>query len=613
MIPPDADDEARKKAANPLTTYFNGQSSKPTDAPAAQPAQAPASNGYGPASNPTAQAATAQPKTQATPSTNVGSSANTGNFSAFQGTPAQVPSQTPVAQPPQQAAPQRTYQPHGLAQSGPTQAPTDFVNFQRYFNANRDASQASANGIASRAQSSAGEAASKLAASQADFNAQLGAGTVSDAPLVPDAQPGTAAPVQPDAPSVSTSPAATAPIGAPPNRSGYQQVTDPSILAADNNMTLSQWNAAGQPDASGQPTQSAGAGGTGGTSRDALDSTSTRPPPGIGLYGLSDSDLAAKANGIYTGPGGLGDVASSQAAYDSAQTAQDNLNATSSSGGRQALLDQNNPGGANTSAFSSGLVGAAGAGQFDKLRAAFNPQKDLDAASTADATAAQAAGAKSTANAAGWAKAQSAQQAAYAARDADNAADDATVKSSKDAAAAAADTQMPAKGYQQSFGQDTPQNRQTYMMSGVDQSNPQAVATRQAQIAQYTAAMHLTDANQVDRSFDDFNSVMSPVSWVANESGNEDPIHAAGVKTYGNTGQASQTGSTTGIPISWDRAGVDGFWVYRSMSPADFQMLSQKPSDGPNGQLDWIQQRSRQLRAQQQTAPSAPVGTSRSN
>lgn len=66
---------------------------------------------------------------------------------------------------------------------------------------------------------------------------------------------------------------------------------------------------------------------------------------------------------------------------------------------------------------------------------------------------------------------------------------------------------------------------------------------------------------------------------------------------YGSTQQAGQSGSTTGTPISWDRSGVNGFFVYRQMTPDQWEVLNKKPPDGPNGQLAWITARAAELRA----------------
>lgn len=139
MRDPAADEEARQKKAaeNPLVSYFSGQqtSAKPP-APTAQ-ASAPAA--------PPANQAAAAPR-----ATNVGAAS-----------PAPAPA-TNGAQPP---APQR-------------QQPTNFTNFERYFNANKDASARTADALAGRTALQAGQAQKKLEDQQAAFQQQVTAGTV---------------------------------------------------------------------------------------------------------------------------------------------------------------------------------------------------------------------------------------------------------------------------------------------------------------------------------------------------------------------------------------------------------------------------------------------------
>lgn len=584
MNDPNADEEARQKKAaeNPLTSYFGGQSQKAAPAPTAQaPGQATA---------PPARA------TAAAPSTNVGAGAST------------------------QVSPTNSYVPPMQQQQRAPQ-PTNFTNFERYFNANKDASQRTAGALQGRAALQAGQAADALRKTQQQFGLDVAAGTIGAAPDLQAVDPGTGPTEMPTVPS------AAAPQSQPvtqPNRSGYQPIDDTS-MAAINGMTMAEWQAAGRPDASGQKQDALASQSTRpGASNDALTSVSTRPAAGVGLYGYSDADVAAKAGGSYTGPGGLGDVLGSQDAYDTAQRAQGGLNAMGTEGGLQALIQGQNPqGDAGTSKLSAGLVNAAGRGDFDALRARFNPTKDLNDAATAAGATADAARTTSATNAAGWGKVQAAQQAALGKQADANAANDANAKAGRDASAAAADaTPTPAapKIYEQSYGKDTPQNRQAYAMTGVDTSDPKAVAKRQALFDAYQKATSLTTQNQMDQSFNDFNSVMSPVNWATDAAGVRDPAHDSLQKGYGgglsldkgNQGNVNaNTGSTNQDAIPWNKVGMNGFFVYANMSPDDWKTLNSKPQNGPNGQVAWINTRAAQLRDQK--TPTAPsVGTSRS-
>ncbi len=121
---------------------------------------------------------------------------------------------------------------------------------------------------------------------------------------------------------------------------------------------------------------------------------------------MSAADMQAKANGTYSGPGGLGDVAGYQAAVDAAKAAQDNLDALKTPGGIQALeQQQNSAGNTGTSGFSAGLVGSAGQKGFQALRSQFNPAADTTKAETDAAAAADKAKSDSAANSSEWAKA----------------------------------------------------------------------------------------------------------------------------------------------------------------------------------------------------------------
>lgn len=481
--PNDVDQQARqrKAAENPLVSYFSGKPQAPAPSPTTPPQPQPAVET-------TAQTPPAKKPQAAAPTTNVGGGAVA---------PQTQPATAQLALPPQQVQQQHAA------------APTDFTNYQRYFNANADTAQRTAGEIGGRAALKSAQAAKALQDSQAQFDQAAAAGTVGAF------DPGT-----------------------------HQEMADPNGIAA-------------------------------GSIYDVANNQ------------MSSAELAAKADGTYTGLGSLGDTTNIGNAYSAALGAQQNLDALGSEPGLQALIQEQNPqGDAGTSKLSAGLVNAAGRGDFDKLKAAFNPQANLDKAVTDSGAKADAAAALSAKNADEWARQAGikgtqeqndqalAQQKAKAAQD------------GLDATTKARLSQVP-----------TDQNQMKNPLYGVDLSNPAEVKARSDEFAKYQEAMHLTDANQVDRTFDDVNAALSPISWFAGGAGKADPIHAAGVKTYGNTGQASQTGSTSGIPIGWDRFGPAGFWVWRSMTADDWNTLNSKPptSITGNDQQGWIRTRLQQL------------------
>lgn len=510
--PTDNDEEARqrKAAENPLLSYFGGQSKQKT-----QPSSA-------------AQAPTQAAPTAAKAATNVGANSQPVQPAAnMQTTPAQS---APLAQPLQLQA-QRSAQ------------PTNFTNFQRYWNANADASQRTADEMGGRAAMKAAQAAQALNKSQEQFGLDVGAGTVQG----------------------------------------------PEMGGGGGSLP---------PDGGG-----------------GLVGESTRPTLG---GDLTSTQMSEKAAGTYSGPGSLGDTKGIDDTYAKALGAQQNLNALGTEGGQQALIQQQNAqGNTGTSKFSSGLTNAAGRGDFDKLRAHFNPQGDLDKAvakSGADADAAKALSAK---NASEWAKAagvkgtQEQEKAAWDQAQAKAATD------KLDAAAKAADAVVPSKSYEQTYAKgvggsgDTEENRTAYMMSGVDTKNPAAVAARKAQIEAYKKAMHLTDQQQLDRGFNDFNSVMSPSVIVQNAMGQQDATAKYAQGAFNKNGTASQTGSTSNNAIPWDRMGADGFFVWKSMTPEDWDTLNKLPANGGSGQRNWIGVRAQQLRDAQAASAAPKTGTTR--
>ena len=106
-------------------------------------------------------------------------------------------------------------------------------------------------------------------------------------------------------------------------------------------------------------------------------------------------------------------------------------------------------------------------------------------------------------------------------------------------------------------------------------------------------------------------SVLSPVSWVTDAMGVREPIQGYGTKTFhGNDGTSS--GSTSGVKIPWTKAGGDwttGFWVWRQMTPEQWEILDKKPPNGKNGQQAWIENRYMELQQQAIERANTPGST----
>lgn len=135
----------KRKPTDPLADYFGG-SAQPQPPTAAKPPPAPAT------------AAQQAPLPQAPPATNVGQQA---------AQPVPQPVATPMAPAPVQ-----------LPRPKAVQGPTNFVNFQRYFNANKGAAERTAADVGHQVQQRNEDAAAALQKTQDDFNAKVAAGTV---------------------------------------------------------------------------------------------------------------------------------------------------------------------------------------------------------------------------------------------------------------------------------------------------------------------------------------------------------------------------------------------------------------------------------------------------
>ncbi len=457
--------------------------------------------------------------------------------------------------------------------------PTNFTNFSRRFNANADVSKQQAGKYAAQATGAAGKAAASLGAAQQKFATGVNTGSVAP-------PPGSSAPA-----ATNTGGAVPPPAAPPPPLTGkpLEDALNP------------------QPGAGGASNVPVG-------NSQALSGESTRP--GTNQQGLtgestktgatSIADMLAKAGQSYTGPQGL----DTETAAVDANAAQGQLDALKDPNGIQALVNDSGQSGTRGSdALSGALIGSAGRQDFDALRGRFNPNKDLNDAQDKAIKQAKDAKEQSEKNAEGWKGAAGEAQAGKDRLDAANTANDARVKSE----AEARDKRMPDKGYQEQFGgQDTEENRQAYMMNGVDKGDARAVAKRQAEIANYYGAQKMTTQQQMDTTFADFNTAFSPSAGIATLSGNQDQTQNAAKNQYGFL-SVDGGGKAAAQHVPWDKAGVDGFFVWRQMSPSDWQEISGKPASGPNGQLAWIQEKARRLRAAQSpSTTTGSAGTSRS-
>ncbi len=459
-----------------------------------------------------------------------------------------MPSAAPAPQAPPPVAPQ----PHQAA-------PTNYVNFSRRFSANKDVATREAAKYGQQASTAAGAAQSALGAAQQKFATGVNTGTVQGPAGGPSTNTGGGAPPPSNAAPVPPQP----PPPAPPPAPASQALSGEST----------------RPDASSQ----------------ALTGESTRPPDGPSM-----ADMLAKAGQQYTGPEGLDDAAAAQAA----EKAQQQLGALKDNNGIQALVNESGPSGTQgADKLSASLIGQAGRGDFDALRAKFNPNKDLlDAQANAVKTAAQAKE-DSAKNASAWGDAAKAKGASDAQMADVNSKNDATAKAARDAASQERLNTVPVD-----------EANQGNPLAGIDASNPEEFQKRTAEIAAWNAAQKSTTNDTVNNAFEDFNSVMSPVNWATNAAGVRDPGQDYETKNaHGGSGAAS--GGTNGRNIDWAAAGPQGFWVFRSMTPDDWKTLNSKPRNGANGQGAWIKTKFNQLVAAQKakSSGSAPaVGTSRS-
>lgn len=259
----------------------------------------------------------------------------------------------------------------------PRGAPTNYTNFSRRFNANKDVAKREAGKYAAQATDAAGKAAGSLADSQAQFAQGVNTGTVQSPTGAPSTNTGG---------------------GAQPMGIGATMLlpqSNTNALTGESTKPTPQpagQNSAALDGESTKPTQAATAGAPASTwqgNQDYVDSTT----------GLTIAQMLAKAGQTYTGPMGLD---TTQASID-ANAAQQQLNLLKDNNGIQTLVNEGGPSGSTgADALSGALIGSAGRGDFDALRAKFNPNKDISDAQAKAQKTAEDAQASSAANAEQW-------------------------------------------------------------------------------------------------------------------------------------------------------------------------------------------------------------------
>lgn len=291
------------------------------------------------------------------------------------------------------------------------------------------------------------------------------------------------------------------------------------------------------------------------------------------LTAAQEAAMNTNAEGMYEGPGGLGDVEGAEGVYASTLGAEQNLDALGSDAGVSALIQQRNQfNSEGNNALSGSLIGSAGRKDFDALRARFNPEADLMKAETDAAGAADKARTDSDANAKSWG-------------------------SMRDTRAAAAEAQRlkDAEGEAPSAAQDAlaslPISQLNNPMAGVDKRDPVAVAKAKADFEQFRMAVQ-KDAG------DEFRTAMHAASPLTNLVGDVlksdwvTPIEGVGNQVgqmvHGSeaTKKANGGGVYTGQHIPWQ---FETDWpVYRSMTSADWARLR---GMNTHAQKRWIAQR----------------------
>ncbi len=282
--------------------------------------------------------------------------------------------------------------------------------------------------------------------------------------------------------------------------------------------------------------------------------------------------MLAKAGQTYSGPEGLDTTQASQ----DAEAANQQLNAIGSAGGVQALVNQGQSGTAGADALSGSLINAAGRKDFDGLRARFNPSKDILDAQKAAGETAKKAKADSETNAKAWGSQAQAAKATKDEMDANNAKNDAAAKANREKPGAADPVAT------------TPEEMQDPRY-GIDKTNPQAVAKRAGEMAEFQKAMATNASDHIRSGLSDA-SIVSRL-WEAGGGGN-DPFTGAAQGLHMKTeGDKPNDSGGIGQHIWWKPG---HFYVYQQMTPDQWQELR---SLTPRQQGTWLDSKAEQLRS----------------
>jgi hypothetical protein len=280
------------------------------------------------------------------------------------------------------------------------QTPGRYVNFQNYFNANKDAATATADKLTDTITKQAGDAAQALGAQQATYANDVKAGaagaklspgmTLSGGNTPPPAWPapstGMGAAAGAKGAANAGSNVTLAPTKAPTPAPAPAAPAGPAMPSWANVLGLGSLTPKPAAPVSGAPIAMAlGPVGYGGNFTTPTG-VSTSKDGGV-------SDDATKTQ--YTGPNSLSDSSDWGTLLGKVGKASSAANAATTDGGRQALLQQQQAGqqyGAGSSNFDAGLAGTAGGDKFDKLKAQFGGlQKQMDDANTASQGQSEAA------------------------------------------------------------------------------------------------------------------------------------------------------------------------------------------------------------------------------
>lgn len=108
--------------------------------------------------------------------------------------------------------------------------------------------------------------------------------------------------------------------------------------------------------------------------------------------------------------------------------------------------------------------------------------------------------------------------------------------------------------------------------------------------AKWQAAQGANAGDEINRAFNAFNSVMSPITQVAHATGNADPVQRYGTKLITPQG-GEASGGSNGQKIWWKPQHKE---VFRQMDPAQWAELNQLP---PTMQSRWLDIRAEEVKA----------------